>query len=358
MSSDTARVRDRDRAGQRRHHRDVDAGHARAPRALRGCASVDGFRAGPAGGGRSPSSWGCWWGRRTFPSAEVVGALARRLSGAGRPAALARHRGRRRAAAARAGRLRRRAARWRWRARRCRGCFATRSPSPACSASRRARRWARCWRSTSTSRGARSGCCRPARSLGAAVDALLVFAIAARRGRGRVFTATLLLVGVAVDVAQRVADDVRAVDVAGAATTSGAQVMYWLLGGLEGRTWDHLLLGGAGDPGRHGRRSPAHARELDALLLGEVGAQSVGVDVPRVRLRAGARERAGGRARRSRSPGRSGSSGCWCRTCCGWRSARRTRALVPLSFFGGGVFLVIADVVARTLSRARSRSAS
>jgi iron complex transport system permease protein len=26
------------------------------------------------------------------------------------------------------------------------------------------------------------------------------------------------------------------------------------------------------------------------------------------------------------------------------------RALVPLSFFGGGVFLVIADVVARTLS--------
>ena len=24
----------------------------------------------------------------------------------------------------------------------------------------------------------------------------------------------------------------------------GREVMYWLLGGLEGRTWDHLLLGG------------------------------------------------------------------------------------------------------------------
>ena len=35
----------------------------------------------------------------------------------------------------------------RWRARRCRGCSAIRSPSPACSASRRAPRWAPCWRS-------------------------------------------------------------------------------------------------------------------------------------------------------------------------------------------------------------------
>src|SRR5262249_52995760 len=34
--------------------------------------------------------------------------------------------------------------------------------------------------------------------LGAAADAVLVFAIAAHQGRGRVFTATLLLVGVAV----------------------------------------------------------------------------------------------------------------------------------------------------------------
>jgi ABC-type Fe3+-siderophore transport system permease subunit len=59
---------------------------------------------------------------------------------------------------------------------------------------------------------------------------------------------------------------------------------HWLLGGLEGRTWDHLLLGvpaiAVGTA-----VIAAHGRDLDALLLGEVGAQSVGVDVPRVRMR-------------------------------------------------------------------------
>ena len=138
----------------------ADAGPCRAPRVR----IVLGFRAGPAGGGRCRRRGAAGGTSAHFPPAEVVGALARRLSGDVDAAALARH-GRRRACGCRAcWSASSRAARWRWRARRCRGCFATRWRSRACSASRRGRRWARCWRSTSISRGARSGCCPRARS--------------------------------------------------------------------------------------------------------------------------------------------------------------------------------------------------
>ena len=51
---------------------------------------------------------------------------------------------------------------------------------------------------------------------GAAADALLVFAIAARRGRGRLFSGTLLLVGVALGALERIDVDVRALGDAGA----------------------------------------------------------------------------------------------------------------------------------------------
>ncbi len=64
----------------------------------------------------------------------------------------------------------------------------------------------------------------------------------------------------------------------------GRQMMHWLMGGLEERTWVHVawmvptvLVGMVG--------LCLHAPELDALSLGEGHAQSVGVDVARVRPR-------------------------------------------------------------------------
>ena len=183
--------------------------------------------------------------------------------------------------------------------------------------------------------------------IGAAADAVLVFAIAARQGRGRVFTATVLLVGVAV-MSLNVSMTTFVLAISLASYNVGREVMYWLLGGLEGRTWDHLLLGG-----------PAiivgtvvigaHARDLDALLLGEVSAQSVGVDVPRVRLRlvlasaliVGAAVAVAGPI---------GFVGLLVPHVLRLAAGAPHASLVPLSFFGGGVFLVIADVVARTLS--------
>ncbi len=182
---------------------------------------------------------------------------------------------------------------------------------------------------------------------GAALDAVLVFAIAARHGRGQVFTATLLLVGVAL-MSLNVSLTTFVLAISLASYNVGREVMYWLLGGLEGRTWDHLLLG-----------APAvlvgtaviaaHARDLDALLLGEVSAQSVGVDVPRVRLRlvlataliVGAAVAVAGPI---------AFVGLLVPHVLRLAIGAPHGALVPLSFFGGGVFLVIADVVARTAS--------
>jgi len=182
---------------------------------------------------------------------------------------------------------------------------------------------------------------------GAALDAVLVFFVASRQGRGQVFTATLLLVGVAL-MALNVSLTTFVLAISLASYNVGREVMYWLLGGLEGRTWDHLLLG-----------APAvlvgtaviaaHARDLDALLLGEVSAQSVGVDVPRVRLRlvlataliVGAAVAVAGPI---------AFVGLLVPHVLRLAIGAPHGALVPLSFFGGGVFLVIADVVARTVS--------
>ncbi len=181
---------------------------------------------------------------------------------------------------------------------------------------------------------------------GAAADAILVFAIASRRGRGRLFTGTLLLVGVAI-MALNTSLTTFVLSVSLSSYDVGRQVVYWLLGGLEGRTWDHLLLG-APPILLAAIVVAAHGRELDALMLGELGAQSVGIDVPRVRLRlllatavlVGAAIAVAGPI---------GFVGLLVPHVIRLAVGSAHRALLPLAFIGGGVFLVIADVVARTL---------
>jgi iron complex transport system permease protein len=181
---------------------------------------------------------------------------------------------------------------------------------------------------------------------GAVANALLVFAIAARRGRGRVFTGTLLLVGVALS-SLAIAFTMFILSASLSSYDVGRQVMFWLLGGLEGRTWDHVLLG-APVILVAGAAIFAQARELDALLLGEVAAVSVGVDVPRVRVRVvvtvalvvGACVAVTGPI---------GFVGLVVPHVLRLVAGAGHRALVPLSFVGGGVFVVGADIVARTL---------
>lgn len=116
--------------------------------------------------------------------------------------------------------------------------------------------------------------------LGACVTIALVYGIAMKGGRAAV--ATLVLAGVAINSLNGA---VRSfiLTLALRQFEVGAAIVYWSLGSLEGRTWDHVML-----------IAPAFVvgyfiirrqyRELDVLLLGEIHAVSVGVDVSRVRL--------------------------------------------------------------------------
>jgi iron complex transport system permease protein len=181
---------------------------------------------------------------------------------------------------------------------------------------------------------------------GAALTALMVLGIASQRGRGRVFTTTMLLVGVAIG-ALNVSFTTFILSVSLSSFDVGRQVIHWILGGLDGRTWDHFLLA-----------APAiligaiaivvHAREMDALLLGEVTAQSIGVDVPRLRLvlvlatslLVGAAVAAAGPI---------GFVGLLVPHILRLVVGATHRPLLPASFLVGGVFVVLADLAARTL---------
>jgi iron complex transport system permease protein len=117
--------------------------------------------------------------------------------------------------------------------------------------------------------------------VGAAVAAFTVYGIASERGRLPV--GTLLLAGVAVgSLAAALTSLVLSLSLE--EYEQGRQTFRWLMGGLEARTWNDVLLVAPTTLVGTGVVA-ASARELDALLLGEVQAAALGVDVPRVRRR-------------------------------------------------------------------------
>jgi iron complex transport system permease protein len=175
-----------------------------------------------------------------------------------------------------------------------------------------------------------------------AVTGALV-ALAGRRGVFQV--GPLLLSGVALANLAAAATTLF-VSMALANYDVGRQVMLWLMGGFEGRTWSHVAMGAA--PILAGSAIVlAHARSLDALLLGDVAAEAVGVAAARVRFRVvlatalltGISVAVGGAI-----------------AFVGLIAPHVARRLVgtshvrflPACFLGGGVFLVLADLVART----------
>lgn len=115
--------------------------------------------------------------------------------------------------------------------------------------------------------------------LGALGCAALVYRLASAGGRAH--TASLLLAGVAVSgVAGALASMVLSIAVAD--WELGRQMLSWMMGGLEGRTWSHAAIA-APPVVMGGVLLAVRARELDALALGEESATSLGVDVPRLR---------------------------------------------------------------------------
>lgn len=115
--------------------------------------------------------------------------------------------------------------------------------------------------------------------IGAGISLSIVYRVASSQGQTNI--ATLLLAGVAIS-----ALNVAATSLLLALSLSNwdvaRMIIYWTMGGLDGRTWDHvyiilpiissgfiLLL--------------FYSKPLDLLLLGEQHALSVGVDVKRTR---------------------------------------------------------------------------
>ncbi|GAA3936239.1 iron ABC transporter permease [Litoribacillus peritrichatus] len=115
--------------------------------------------------------------------------------------------------------------------------------------------------------------------IGSAITLFVVYRIASHRGQTTI--GTLLLAGVALGALNSAASSmILALSLNN--WDVGKTIVYWTMGGIEARTWDHVLLilpfavSGIS-------LLLFYARDLDAMLLGETHAASIGVSVDQVR---------------------------------------------------------------------------
>jgi iron complex transport system permease protein len=181
---------------------------------------------------------------------------------------------------------------------------------------------------------------------GALLALLFVYAIATRRGQTPV--ATLLLTGVAFNA------------LIGACTSFlislqwvrwevAQEILFWLMGGLDSRTWKHVwlalpcILAGL-------TAAQFYSRELDVMLLGEETALTVGMDVEKVKrmiltssaLLTGAAVAVSGLI---------GFVGLIVPHVVRLIIGPKHRYLLPASALTGAAFLMLMDILARTLRR-------
>ncbi|MBL8726213.1 MAG: iron ABC transporter permease [Planctomycetes bacterium] len=114
---------------------------------------------------------------------------------------------------------------------------------------------------------------------GAGAVTWLVFALAG--SHGRISVAALLLAGVALNTLVG-AVTAFAVTFTFANYTASSRLLFWLMGGLDGRTWEHAGITAIGCVLFAAAIAPK-ARALDLLTLRDDSAYSLGVDAPRVR---------------------------------------------------------------------------
>ncbi|MFN2455913.1 MAG: FecCD family ABC transporter permease [Pyrinomonadaceae bacterium] len=182
--------------------------------------------------------------------------------------------------------------------------------------------------------------------VGALVALFVVYFISTRHGRTPI--ATLLLAGVALNA------------LIGAATSFlitmtwvrfevAQEILFWLLGGLDNRTWAHVWLAlpcvvvGAGV-------ALFYSRELDLLLMGEEAAASLGVEVENVKriILVSAALLTGAAVAVS---GVIGFVGLIVPHIVRLLIGPAHRRLIPASALTGAVFIVVGDLLARTLLR-------
>ncbi len=179
--------------------------------------------------------------------------------------------------------------------------------------------------------------------VGAIAAALLVYAIAILGGRFSM--ATLLLAGVAVNAF--LGAIVSAIILFLPDNEALREVLFWLAGGLDSRSWEHvkiaspLILGSAAV-------LLLMSRDLNLLMLGDDEARSMGVHVGRTRilLLATAALATGAAVAVS---GTIAFVGLVIPHILRLVLGPDNRLLIPMSAIGGAVFVLLADTVARTI---------
>ena len=178
---------------------------------------------------------------------------------------------------------------------------------------------------------------------GAIGTAFLVYAIAIASGRFSI--ATLILAGVAVSAFMGAVISLVIIAVPEQGTLRG--ILFWLAGGLDSRSWDHVWLSGPliliG-----GGVIIAFARDLNLLMMGDDDAGSMGVHVRVMRpvLLTAAALVTGVAVAVS---GMIAFVGLIVPHMLRLIFGPDNRVLVPLSALGGAVFVVLADEIARTV---------
>ncbi len=178
--------------------------------------------------------------------------------------------------------------------------------------------------------------------LGSLGAAFLVYGIAAVGGRFSM--ATLLLAGVAVSAFLGAL--VSAVIIIQSDAANVREILFWLAGGLDGRTWEHarlaapLVLAGTGV-------ILLLSRDLNLLMLGDEDARALGVRVEVIRpvLIAAAALATGAAVAFS---GTVAFVGLVVPHILRLIVGQDQRVLVPASALGGAAFVVAADAIART----------
>jgi iron complex transport system permease protein len=178
---------------------------------------------------------------------------------------------------------------------------------------------------------------------GALASLFVVYTLTTRGGRTPV--AMLLLAGVALSTLLAAITSFL-ITIHWVRVEVAQEVVFWLLGGLDSRTWTHVWL--AGVPIALGLVAAlAVARDLDLFLSGEEAAASLGVDVERVKravlviaaLLTGAAVAVSGVV---------GFVGLIVPHAVRLLVGPAHRRVIPMTALVGATFLVVADLVART----------
>ena len=179
---------------------------------------------------------------------------------------------------------------------------------------------------------------------GALASLATVYTIATRAGRTPV--ATLLLAGIALGALSTAISSLL-ISLSVVNWQVANEIVFWMMGGLDNRTWTHvwiclppLALGALG--------ARWYTRDLDLLLLGEETAASLGVDVERVRrtILLTAAMLTGAAVAVS---GVIGFVGLIVPHMLRLLLGPSHRILLPAAMLGGALFLVLCDLLARTI---------